>query len=356
MELVDAIRSVVEVLMPGRTVIGIETIAPDRAKRGDATAKAAGYGQPVRVRLDDGRSLVWRTAGTNDFGHDRRADRAAEMLLAYDDFARIPGHIRALDVGAIDQHGGLVSLATAGELYLLTTYAEGTLYADDLRRIATEEIARDVDLHRADALATYLGDLHGEPGQGSYRRAIRDLVGHGEGIYGIVDGFPDDVPGVPSTRLRAVEARCAEWRWKLRGRDARLTRTHGDFHPFNVVFQEGTAFTVLDASRGTAGDPADDVIAMAINYLFFALDHPRAWRNGLGPLWRRFWRAYGKARSDPDLLAVAPPFFAWRALVLANPRFYPALSERARDALLGVAERALDAGSFEPTSVEELFP
>jgi len=33
--------------------------------------------------------------------HDRRADRAAQALLAFDDFAAIPHHIAALDVGAI---------------------------------------------------------------------------------------------------------------------------------------------------------------------------------------------------------------------------------------------------------------
>jgi hypothetical protein len=61
------------------------------------------------------------------------------------------------------------------------------------------------------------------------------------------------------------------------------------------------------------------------------------------------------ARPDDELLACAPPFFAWRALVVCNPRFYPALSERGRDRLLALAERSLDAHRFEPAWAEELF-
>jgi aminoglycoside phosphotransferase (APT) family kinase protein len=346
----------VEALLPGRRVIAVEPLGPDTGATAHATAKAAGFGQPVRVRLDDGGAVVWRTAGANDFGHDRRADRAQATLEAFDDFRLMPRHVQALDVGAIAPGGALISLRDAGELYLITSWAEGAIYAGDLRRIAAEGVARDLDLGRADALASHLAELHCEPGDGSYRRAIRDLIGHGEGIFGIIDSYPDDVPAAPPARLRAIEARCVDWRWRLRGRDRRLARTHGDFHPFNVVFGEGTSFTLLDASRGAAGDPADDLTAMAINYVFFAIDRPDAWPRGLAPLWRRFWRTYAQARDDAGLAEAAPPYFAWRALVLANPRFYPALSERGRDALLGLAERVLEAGRLEPAHAEELFP
>jgi aminoglycoside phosphotransferase (APT) family kinase protein len=279
-------------------------------------------------------------------------------LLAFDDFARTPRHVRAVDVGAIMADGRLVSLREAGELFLITTYAPGRLYAEDLRAVAARGVVEELDLARADALAAYAAELHAEPREGAvaYRRAIRDLVGHGEGIFGIVDGYPDDVPAAPPERLRAIERRCVDWRWRLRGRERRLVRTHGDFHPFNVVFADGVELCALDASRGGQGDPADDVTAMAINYVFFALDRPEAWPHGLGPLWRRFWRAYRRERDDPELLEAAPPYLAWRGLVLANPRFYPQLSTRARDALLGFVERVLDEGRVEPAWAEELFP
>jgi aminoglycoside phosphotransferase (APT) family kinase protein len=344
---------------PGQHVIAIEPLAPDSGATASSTTKVAGYGRPVRVVLagDHGatRELVWRTASPNEFGHDRRADRAAEALLAFDDFAQIPEHIAAIDVGAVRANGELVSLADAGEHYLLTTYARGTIYADDLRRIATAG-AGDADVARVDALAHYLARLH-TPKQDpiAYRRAVRDLIGHGEGIYGIVDGYPADTPAAPRARLRELEALCARWRWRLRDHEDRLTRTHGDFHPFNVVFREGVEFTLLDASRGACGEPADDVTAMLVNYLLFALDVEGAWARGMRRLWHRFWSSYEYARPDPQLFEVAPPWFAWRALVVCNPRFYPGLGERARDMLLGFAEDMLDAGRLDPRCADELF-
>lgn len=350
-------------LYPGATVVAIEPLGPDagaasREGAGDASTKAAGYGLPVRVELRDGgatRQLVWRVASANEFGHDRRADRAAVMVQAFEDFARIPRHVQAVDLGVI-RGDALVSTRDATEHYLITSYAPGTIYAHDLRRIAAERLATPHDVARLDALARYLAALHAPiaPPGARYRRAIRDLVGSGEGMFGIIDGYPPEVPGAPPERLAAIEARCADWRWRLRGRDARLTRTHGDFHPFNIVF-DGDQPTLLDASRGGCGDPADDLTALAVNFVLFALDAPEAWSRGLGVLWRELWPRYLAARPDAELLAVAPPFFAWRALVVANPVFYPRMTGAARDKLLGFAEHVLDEHQLDPASAEELF-
>lgn len=356
----SGLEQLVEQLLPGARLLEAVPLSPDASPDAESTHKGAGYGLPQRLRVAkaDGSEvdLVFRVASPNDFGHDRRADRAGGALLAFDDFHQVPRHIRALDVGAIRFDGSLVSLRESGEFYLLTSWAPGTLYADDLRRIAHDGTATSADLARCDALARYLVDLHRRP-EGAraaqYVRAVRDLIGHGEGIYGVIDGYPPNVPGAAGARLNKLECRCAEWRWRLRGHEARLVRTHGDFHPFNVVFDQGADFTALDASRGTLGDAADDVTAMAINYLFFALELPRSWANGLGVLWRRFWAI--SLASDPALSSVAPPFFAWRALVLANPAFYPALSTAARDLLLGFVEQVLEAGKLDPAWAERLF-
>ena len=350
-------------LYPEHEIAGVEPLAPDTgATRGStpgSTTKAAGYGRPVRIMLtrgDEVRELVWRVAIADEFGHGRRSDRAANLMLAYDDFTRVPDHVAPLDVGVIGADGGLISLRDGGEAYLLTTFARGAVYAEDLRRVARDRIATELDVARAGALARYLARLHtpiDEPA--AYRRAIRDLVGHGEGIFGMIDGYPPDAPGAPVERLAAIERRCAEWRWRLRGHEGRLVRTHGDFHPFNVVFGDGVQFTLLDASRGTRGDAADDVTAMAINYVLFALDNPEAWGRGLAPLWHELWRTYARERSDASLLACVPPFLAWRALVVCNPRFYPELSAAGRGTLLGLVEGALDAGHFNPAWADELF-
>ncbi len=351
--------------VPGARVLDVTELGPDDASDATATAKGTGHGVPLRVRLEDAdgkpRTLVLHFAAANPFGHDRRSDRAAEILLAYDTFARIPFHVRALDVGALARDGRLLSLRGCGELWLLTEWAPGHVYADDLRRLAAADAApaaRD-DLQRAETLARYLVELHGahEQEPPAYRRAIRDLLGDGEGIFGIVDAYPDDVPAAPPARLRRIEELCLAWRWRLRGRQARLARTHGDFHPFNAVF-DGPDLTLLDASRGGHGEPADDVVAMAVNFVFFALcaaDPRAAWARAFGPLWRRFLTTYLDATGDQELLEVAAPFLAWRGLVLASPLWYPDLATPARDTLLSLVERALDAPRFDPAFAEELF-
>ena len=351
------IRRHFERLYPDCQIVAIEQLAPDSGATAAATEKRAGYGVPVRVSLADARGqrreLVWRTASANEFGHDRRSDRVAAIVQSYEDFAATPGHIAALDLGFVGNDGTLRSVRDAGEPYLITSFAPGSIYASDLRRIATDRATSELDLARIEALARYLAELHVPISDGAvrYRRSIRDLIGSGEGIYGIIDGYPD---GLADERLRAIEEQCATWRWRLRDRHHRLARTHGDFHPFNIVF-DGTTPTMLDASRGGCGDPADDLTAMAVNFLLFAIDDPQAWPHGLGVLWRRWWADYFSLRDDPALLEVAPPFFAWRVVVVCNPRFYPNLSAAGRDKLLGFAEDVLAADALDPMWAEELF-
>jgi Phosphotransferase enzyme family len=340
-------------------VLGVTALAIDSAS-GDDSSKAAGYGAPLRIDVQVAgvsRSLVLHTALSNEFGHDRRSDRAAEMLLASDTTALIPRHVKLLDVGAYRANGSTVSLRDTGEFYTLTEYVEGTRYAEDLRRIASAATSTPVDVGRMTELAEYLAELHEGHAGGApvYTRAIRDLLGSGEGIFGIVDGYPPNAPGAPSARLAQIERRCLDWRWRLKNRAARLTRTHGDFHPFNVLFSKNSELVLLDASRGCAGDPADDVSCMAINYLFFALGHPGAWRGALRELWLGFWESYASRRSDPELLAVCAPFLAWRGLVLSNPIWYPDVSAEDRDRLLCFVERALDAERFEPLLADAVF-
>src|SRR5688572_17375105 len=106
----DSLTAYLQRDFPGFRVVAIEPLAPD-ATRDGATAKAAGYGEPQRLRLvgphDRPLDLVWRVATPNELGHDRRADRAAESLLAYNDVGGIPERVGGLDLGG-GCHGGLV--------------------------------------------------------------------------------------------------------------------------------------------------------------------------------------------------------------------------------------------------------
>lgn len=338
-------------------VVHIGSIADDRAA---TELKHIGYGEPVLVRYlttNGEKRVVLHTMSPNWFGHDRRSDRAALVLLAADTFAEIPRHSSVLDVGAVDAHGKLTSLANAGELYLLTEYAEGVIYARDLRRIEHTQEATALDVARARALASYLAELHAAPIEAApevYQRATRDLVGSGEGFFGIADGYPEG-GAIDAARLIALEHRMIDARWRLRRHTRRLRRTHGDFHPYNILFREGVDFTLLDASRGCRGDPADDVVALTVNYVFAAVVCPAAWARGIRPLWEVFWSTYLDRSGDAELLEVLPPFFAWRALVVASPVWYPTLSPTVRETLLGLAEASLDAGRLDLDAIARVL-
>lgn len=350
-ELVQRVR-------PGARLLGVTPLKVDAGNTDDGTTKATGYGQPLKIDIEVSGArerLVLHTAAANQFGHDWRADRAAEMLVAFDTFEHIPRHVPALDVGAFGD-AGLVSLSGCGEFYLVTAWADGDPYAEQLRAVARTGRATPRDLEQAGTLASYLASLHQPVDQpGAYARATRDLVGSGEGIFGITDSYPPGVAGACVERLDGIEERCRQWRWKLRERSDRLRRIHGDFHPFNVIFSDEGRLSLLDASRGSLGDAANDLTAMAVNYVFFGLESRGSWKSGFRPLWYRFIEQYLDESGDTEVLEIAPPYFAWRCLVVADPAWYPDVSGAVRDRLLGLAERALDRGRLDPNDAEGLF-
>ena len=320
--------------------------------------KGHGYGKPLCATFtEDGveKRVVVRTMSADSYGHDRRGDRIGNMTLCYDEFNSIPRHVKALDLGAFARDGRMISIA-GGEPFLVTEYVDGELYAHDLRAMAHLSVARPVDVERADALARYLAELHAHPApRATYRRAIRDTVGSGEGIFGLADGYPDGDRIATRERLEKIELGAVHWRWRLRDHDGRAKRTHGDFHPFNLLFRAGTDLSVLDTSRGGAGEPADDVTCLTINYLFFALDARGRFDGALREIWNVFYRTYLALTRDDVLLELVAPFFTWRALVLASPAWYPDVAPRVRDGLLSFAEKLLAGRTFTPEHVEELL-
>ncbi|MCA9538870.1 MAG: phosphotransferase [Myxococcales bacterium] len=320
--------------------------------------KGYGYGRPLRVTFTAGGAThdrVVRTMAPDPFDHERRADRFDVMLLAYDTFNALPRHIRAFDVGAFGVDGELTSMAR-GEAFLVTEYVEGDLYARDLQKLRGADAPGSLDRDRAEALARYLATVHSVPAPpGAYARCLRDTVGSGEGIFGLCDSYPKDHPIARPERLQAIEQAAVRWRWRLADRAGRARRTHGDFHPFNLLFREGTDFSVLDRSRGGAGEPADDLTALTINYLFFDLVDHGAFDGALRALWEVFWHTWLRATGDREVLEVVAPFFAWRGLVVASPVWYPDVPDGIRDRLLCFVERLLDGAPFDPDRVDDLL-
>jgi hypothetical protein len=122
-----------------------------------------------------------------------------------------------------------------------------------------------------------------------------------------------------------------------------------------VLFDDDSSLSLLDASRGSAGDAADDVSAMAVNFLFFALDNGRHWHSAFRVLWQKFWSDYQSLSRDTELLNVVGPFLAWRALVLANPVWYPHVSANARARLFDFIEASLLAPRFSSEFADLIF-
>jgi aminoglycoside phosphotransferase (APT) family kinase protein len=310
--------------------------------------KGYGYGIPLRVDyvLEGApRRAVVETVRPGPFGHEHMADRAQSLLWAHDAFRRLPRHVASLDVGAVRSSGALVPLGNAEELFMLAEFVEGAEYADDLLRLRSGGELSPLDLERADALCDYLAGIHrvAGPDPGLYARRIRETVGHGECIFGVVDSYPGE-----ARRLQEIEQRCIDWRWKVKRRSWRLHQVHGDFHPWNILFREGAEFGVLDRSRGEWGDAADDVTCLTLNYLFFSLQRCGRLEGAFERLWRRFWERYLERTRDAELLEVAGLFFAFRGLVMANPVWYPALDARIRAQLFAFIRNVLDAERFDP--------
>jgi len=317
--------------------------------------KGFGYGVPFEVECAvDGaprRLVVARTRVAQGFGHDYPADRAWQALYAHTAYNSFPSHVRSLDVGFIRSSGALVSAGDATEFFQLVEKAEGRLYWLDLERLLTEPL-RELDRVRTRELGCFLARAHATKREEPtlYERRIRELVAHGECLMGILDSYPHPYRSLPPEACEALEHDAISWRWRLRGRAHRLSCVHGDFHPWNLLFREGVEFSALDRSRGEWGEPADDVSALAINYLFFGL--LKAAARGAGQqgvaepfltLFTLFVETYLRDSGDDELLEVLPPFLAFRALVIGHPRWYPTLSPGVREALLGFA-RTLMAG------------
>jgi hypothetical protein len=172
---------------------------------------------------------------------------------------------------------------------------------------------------------------------------------------GILDSLPHPWPPLTPELCEALETSFVRWRWRLREQTARLSRTHGDFHPWNILFQQGTRFVVLDRSRGEWGEPADDVAALTMNYVFFSLLRSGRVEGALQTLFVRFWLRYLAATHDDEMRRVVAPFLAFRALVMASPVWYPRLPGSVRLQLVSFTAAVLGREEFEPTRIGAYF-
>ena len=324
-----------------------------------AQLKGFGYGVPYLIEFIVGgsvRRVVLETVKPGGFGHDHFADRAGVLLMQHSTFNRLPRHVHSVDVGSFASDcETLRSLGNCCEFFILTEFIDGALYHSDLDKIKVANALSSLDEERCLALSDYLVGIHAvkkRDSPGLYVRCVRDLLGHGEEIFGLTDSYPVGLEYVDERFFIKFEKTCVEWRWRLKHMTHRLSQVHGDFHPWNVMFRQGIDFTVFDRSRGEWGEPGDDVSAMTINYLFYSLQCFGEITGPFKSLFLLFWRNYLNKTGDREILKVIQPFYAWRSLVLASPLWYPQLPTKIRKKILRFAIRVLDSENFDPENVE----
>lgn len=315
--------------------------------------KGFGYGKPYLIDFEAGgekRSVVLSSMRVQKgFGHDHFSDRAQILIWQNSIFNNLPGHVKSLDVGYFTRKGELFSAGKADEYFILMEKIEGKEYFLDLERIKKEGELTSVDIERTEALSTYLAKIHANrhDDRELYLRKLRDIVGHGECIMGLTDSYPDDLDFVTWGDLCEIEKKCVDWRYKIKGRTHRLCMTHGDFHPWNIMFREGVDFTVLDRSRGEWGEAADDVSSITMNYLFYSLQKYGELAGPFQEMYELFFDNYLEITGDKEMLEVIQPFYVFRSLVVASPIWYPNLDPGVRTKIFNFINNILDSEVFD---------
>jgi hypothetical protein len=251
--------------------------------------------------------LIMKALFPSRFGHDHYSDRAQVLLLAQANYNEMPKHVRATDVVG-ESPDKLISVKDAREFYIFMEEAKGVSYFKDLDEILKRGHLDELDMERARMLAHFLADIHaarysGQDAKILYRRRIRDLIGHGECIINI----------------------------RLQGDD----------------------FVLLDRSRGSWGEPADDVSCLSVNYIHYAIKDRGTFAGPFAELFQVFLEAYLEKTNDAGFFEIAQPFFAFRVLVIANPKFYPDDTSDTKRKLIDFGLSVLETEKFDTQNISD---
>lgn len=312
-----------------------------------------GTGFLVEIETEKGIiPYVLKDLAPEGLGHDYPSDRAGVFLLAFDEYGKLPNHIKAIDVLMKKADGTFKSISGGTEYFLLMEKAEGISYFSDLERLSYKSL-EEGDRRRIEALTGYLAHIHSikKKSRTLYWRKIRDTIGHGECLMGVFDTYPDGT--LSYEEMAFIEKKAVDWRARLKTKEHRLSQIHGDFHPGNIWFKNESDFILLDRSRGPWGEPADDVTALTINYIFFSIKyHGTVTRSYLEAL-NLFFDSYVSKTGDSEIYSVLQPFYAFRGAVVANPIFYPELTAEQRKKIFRFVENILDSEVFNPLKVND---
>ena len=322
-----------------------------------------GSGFLIEMRTSAGnRSYVVKALIPEGLGHDYPSDRASVFLLDLDEYGNLPKHVKAVDVLSEMSDGSVKSVGGGREYYLLMEKAEGEHYFSDLDEFSRKDHLDEKDINKIRAMTSYLAEIHAikKDSKTLYWRKLRDTVGHGECLMGVFDTYPDGT--MSYEEMADIIKKSVDWYARLKPGYERLSQIHGDFHPGNIWFNlpgkggsGGVDFILLDRSRGPWGEPADDITALAINYIFFSVQNFSDVRGAYLEGINLFFEEYIKASGDTKITEVAAPFFAFRGAVVANPVFYPGLTSDQRKLIFNFVHNVLDDDRFRIDRVNDYF-
>ncbi len=309
------------------------------------------------------RHLVLRVVrGDTGWGHDYLSDRAGTLLLQHEllNSAVADTVSRSVDVASIMRDGSVVSVGNSAEfLQLVEEIPENCRpYADDFFRMAQDGACTERDLQRCTAAAEYLVKLHSNKKNDPvlYKRHIRDLIGHGEMLMGVADTYPsyETLDFITSEEMEKIEVTAVKWRNRLKMKGHRLSRIHGDYHPFgNIRFSDDNSLSVSDLSREKFGEPADDVSSITMNFIFFSVWHFGERKDPFRRLLTEFFRTYLGETKDHEILSVLAPFYAFRGLVVIHPLYYPEMEYKKRRMIINFIQNVMSSSSFEIEKIDE---
>lgn len=321
-----------------------------------------------RVKLVDQASressVVIREACAGPFGFEYPEDLARQAMFCFRAFNHVAGHAEAYGVGVRTENDEVLSLNDARHFYVVEEFVEGENYGAHLTSLHDQKyVDLKMERKRAAKIAEYLAlvhkrdDLeisHVEKDQ-YYKRALRDILGSGEGLMGVVDSFPNRFRKRHGHVLEEIESRCLELVQRHRDKKHRLSRVHGDFHPGNILIEEGNGvkesceIKTIDKSRVDLNDAANDVGALIMNYLVLDL-HRSQFDDMIGlELARTFLRGYLEKTRDYEILEMLPLFVAMRSAAAVSPVFYPGIAMEVCSEAFTLALKIVQQDRFDET-------
>ncbi|MAG61441.1 hypothetical protein CMI43_01315 [Candidatus Pacearchaeota archaeon] len=294
-----------------------------------------GTGYSLKFKINNKeKTLVLKSLFTENLGMDHYSDRASSLLDAHDNYNKMDNHVKSEDVIAQNEDNSLTSVGNAKEFYILMEEAKGDDLFKDFNEIKETKQLKDETKEKILTISNFLVELHKNKHKSIplYRRKIRDTIGSGGSLIGLLDMHPDSAFEQFEKKWMSIVSKSIIFWRRSRDMHNRLCEIHADYHPGNLWFED-QKLTILDRSRGRFGEPADDITAFIINPIMYSLITNGNFEGPFKEIFDIFWNNYFKKTNDKEMRKIMAPYIAFRVAVVTNPIFY-------NDESLGGKEKA----------------